>query len=340
MSNIDRLAHYLTLRSASFAKLNRYLTYCYIFLVIYTPTISGNFIFSKYTLLILLTTLAITPYILRGDVSILKIISHKYLRALMVVVLISSLYIAGMQIIRNIDFSGVSGLRLVQNNIINIMIINAAVIYDKLRKYGYSTDQMFSLLLKFGALQGIICILSLFYSPLRELAVYLYTTGGGSNQFVIAARIYGVSGDYTYGTPIYHGLLAGLAFYQSIRFGKRYYAYICLILASVLLNGRTGLLLFILIALASAMYTIYKEGSKKFFPLITAFAIALVFIISATPLLPAKNRDIIGSFITDTANLVNARETTGNYSVLIEDSIKFPEGSDLYLGTGRRVLAM
>lgn len=314
------------------------LLYAYIFYVIYTPIFGSGIIFDKYVVLYILMFIMLAPYILKRDNSLLHVLGKKSVIFLMLFVLLSSIYFTVIQIINNVDINGFMDLRLVQNNIINVLIIHAAIIIDKLKKRGYTNRQSFELLLKIGAIQGIICLLGLFAPLFKDAAVFFYTAAGGSNPFVIDARIFGISSDYTFGTPIYHGILAGVAVYLSIKERLyKYYYYIPLILAATFLNGRTGIIVFIIIALSSILYLYLRKGNVlKAASTITALAIGLLLSLSLLQNLAPNSYKFVNSFIDDTTNLLLEGDLTGNYSVLAETN-SYPSDVQFFFGEGYRV---
>ena len=315
------------------------LLYIYIFYVVYTPIFGSGVIFDKYIVLSILALIMLLPYLLRRDQSILKILGHRNVILLMFVVFSLSLYPIFIQTINNIPINSIADLRIVQNNLINILIIHAAIIVDKLRKFGCSKAQGFEILLKFGMLQGVLCILGLFLPGIKSIFISLYQAGGGFNQFVIDTRIFGIASDYTFGTPIYHGLIAGLAVYFALKHSiRRYYLYVPFILLATFLNGRTGILVFLLTTTASIFY-VYARRSR----LVNAFFAFGVVIALLAGLLAGMARfapnayNFIDSFIEDTKNLLEKHELTGNYEVLYETSKVMPKNEKLLFGEGYRI---
>lgn len=250
-----------------------------------------------------------------------------------------SIYFCFVQIFSNIKIESLIDLRLIQNNVINVMIVHVAIIIDKLQKLGYDKKSAFELLLKIGAFQGAVCLLGIIIPFFKDIAVYLYQSTGGNNQFVIESRVYGISGDYTFGTPIYHGLLAGLAVYETIKDKRRHYLiYIILIALAAALNGRTGIVAFVVFALLSIIYLLIKKRKAKKAAIIFASLVVTIFLMTAIiQQISPKSYEYINNFVIDTKNLIFEQELTGNYKVLLEDGVRFPAGSGLIFGEGYRV---
>jgi len=241
-----------------------------------------------------------------------------------------------VQVLNDSASGGLESLGFLQNNIINLMIINAAIAVDQLRKLGYTSRKSFELLLKLGAFQGIVSILGLIIPGVKALSVSLYYAAGGSNIFVVDSRIFGISGDFTFGTPIYHGLLAGLALYSGIKYGRNYYGYIALILLATFVNGRTGLIAFVLLAISTILYFSIKKGILKVIPLAVTILLTTVMLFGLVGRFSPSTYNFVNSFISDTESLIFDRELEGNYAVL-NDSFRLPTGTDLLTGNGNRV---
>lgn len=110
------------------------------------------------------------------------------------------------------------------------------------------------------------------------------------------------------------------------------------ILLATFLNGRTGILVFLVTATASIFY-IYAKRSR----LINAFIAFGVVITLLVGLLAGVARfapnayNFIDSFIEDTRNLLEKHELTGNYEVLYETSKIMPKNEKLLFGEGYRI---
>lgn len=321
-----------------FKLLRRYSLYLYIFYVIYTPSIAESALLNKYTFLVALIPLIAIPYIIKRDKSVLKILLNRYVILLMSFVLISSFWLMTVQILNNISIESFADYRFIQNNIINILIIHCAFIIDKLKKRGFSKDQALEVLFKLAALQGIYSLLSLMLPSLRDVSIMLYNATGGTNEFVIAARVFGISSDFTYGTPIYHGLLGALAVFMAIKRSKIKYLYYALPIFMVcFLNGRTGIFIFLL---TTSIFILREYLSvrhlKRLIGSFVALVLVLLTMLAFTAQVSPSTYVFIQSFISDTTNLTEGN-TTGNYDILLSEIRKVPEGMGLLFGTGIRV---
>jgi len=250
---------------------------------------------------------------------------------LIVGILISSIYF----LLR--AFINYNDLRIIQNSFIIIQIIHVIFLIDLMENFGYKRDNMINVLLKLGSLQGIICILMLIVPNFRQLALNLYYLGREENIFISQMRIYGISGDYTFFTPIYHGMLASVAFFYATFKNRRYFVYIPFILVSVFLNGRFGLLIFLTGIFTLLVYLFYKKKvsiklAKYLFLLIILIIVFFSLLHSLTP----HTYDWIISGFEELLNLIIYNERTGNVQIL-HDMLFFPNGAGLIFGEGHRV---
>ncbi len=316
------------------------LLYLYIFYVVYTPIFGAGPLFDKYIMLCLLASVMLVPYFVKRDRSILNILSHRNVVLLMLTVFLLSLYpMILILLVNDIPTDSFADLRFIQNNLINILIIHAAIIIDKLKRFDYSKQQGFEILLRLGALQGSLCILGLLIPAFKEIFVGFYQAGGGMNPFVIDTRIFGISSDYTFGTPIYHGLIAGLAVYFALGDKiSKYYLYVPLILLATLLNGRTGILVFIFVAVISIIH-VYAKRARPVNALIalSVLCVLVVGLFASIQRFAPSAYNFVNSFVDDTRNLLVEGELTGNYEVLYETSQVVPEGAGLWFGEGYRI---
>ena len=249
-----------------------------------------------------------------------------------------SVYFTLVQTINNIEIQNILDYRLIQNNLINFLIINIAIISDKLSRLGYSKKDALEILLKIGAIQGVICVVSIFFLPLKDIAVQLYANTGGINEFVIGSRVFGISNDYTFGTPIYHGMLAGIGLYYAIKNKVNYYPYIALILFASIMNGRTGILVFIIFYLGIIVHNLLIGNLKYAKKPLLAILLVSVLMVGAIQYVAPSSYNFISILVQDTNNLIFKKELTGNYEAL-NQSISLPSGNALIYGAGHRVYA-
>jgi hypothetical protein len=308
-------------------KIKLLIIYLYAFFVIYMPELQGFTQIRSHIWVTILLFFMITPYLLKR-----KIVLNKHIFFLCFGIIVSSIFFAVRAAISGNE------IRLIQNNFVIIQIIHICIIISILKKNGYLKDDLIKFLLNIGMFQGIICIAMILIPSFRELALFLYYNGADENIFISANRIYGISGDYTFFTPIFHGTLAIVALIYSILKSYKYLVYIPFLLIAILLNGRTGLLIFVLGSLV-ALLLLFLRG-KSWVKLINYCILTILIIItglySIKHLAPNTFNWIMSGF-DDTINLFLNDQLEGNYEALLSTMLYWPEGLSTLWGEGHRV---
>lgn len=247
-------------------------------------------------------------------------------------IFIASVYFAIRAIIGSYD------IRLMQNLFILVQIVHIIIIIDLMKYLKLTTDQMVQTLLNLALLQGIITILMIVFPSLKEIALSLYYLNREENVFISRMRIYGISGDYTFFTPIYHGILCGVALFYSVFRSPKYFIYLPFILLAILMNGRFGILVFLLAPIILVAYTLINgkvnlKALKISFYTILVIGTGMFIIMLVAPF----TYDWIVSGIMEVVNLVIYGEKVGNVDVLT-DMFHFPKGIGFLLGEGHRII--
>lgn len=281
---------------------------------------------------ILLFLFMIVPWFVKCKKKFCNIKLNRNVLYLIFGILFASIYFAIIAAL------GKNDIRIIQNIFIIIQFIHIIIIVDFMKLSQYKREDMMKVLLNLGLLQGVICIFMLIFPEYKKVALSLYYLGREENIFISRMRIYGISGDYTFFTPIYHGLLASVAFFYSIFKNKKYLLYIPFILITIFLNGRFGLVIFMISPVIAFTYFIFK-GKLSIRMIKYSLMILLIMIlgIAALRILSPYTFNWIVSGFIDTINLVFYGTKTGNYVVLADSMLYFPEGKKLFFGEGHRV---
>lgn len=314
-------------------KIVGFLIHVYVFILIYMPPISNLLLNMRVEIILGFLLLAVFPFWLYiKSKSRINKKRFKMNLILIVGVLFSSLYFALRASI------ALNELRLVQNLYILTQLLHVVFLVDIMKWFNYDRDDMLKVLFNLGMLQGIICIVMLIFPITKTVALVLYYLGREENIFISRMRIYGISGDYTFFTPIYHGIIATLACYYAILIDKKHLIYIPFILLATILNGRTGVAVFIIGVFFGFFYFLIKNVSLK--KIITYNLLGIFFILVTLGVLklmiPYSYNWIIGG-IKDTQSLIQGKGKTGNYVALAGSMLHFPAGFGLLFGEGHRV---
>ncbi|MDI6498961.1 hypothetical protein QMA60_10355 [Leuconostoc suionicum] len=264
-------------------------------------------------------------YLVFSKIEIIKIVQKTKLLELLLAIFVASVYVAFRS-----AFSG-NDSRIFQNLQIEVQIIYffelLLVMYYRFR---YSKYEIMLFFLNVVMIQGSIAISMLFLTNFHNVALHLYYAGSTENAFISAKRIYGLSSEYTFTTPIVNGIFGVIAVFFSLKKSKLYLLYLPIILLLVLLNGRTGLVVFGI----GSIIIIFKNAKRLSSLLIlsasSAFGIYLTFYLLKT--LSQDTYVWIISFFSDTLNLING-DATGNYTQL---GMQLPK-DNLLFGYGFRI---
>lgn len=335
----------MTSRESEGSVLVRMLRYwpltAYIFLVVYSPPVGPAPDAIKLLFLATVPVLLAVHYSLSGRPGFGALLKASRSSSLAVWILIASVYAYFVISLSGQEISSFSDTRLVQNSTALLVLANVLFIIDLLRRRGFGAQEAFQLLLWLGTLQAAFALASFVVPQLKAISDSLYEATGSSNEFVLADRIYGISSDFTYGTQVYHGSLAGLAVFFAVEGRRRDLLHVPSLLFITFLNGRTGLLAFLVVALIAVSFGYLRKGNVLgvimgglgIVGLLAAGLALLRTYVPATYL-------FVDSFIQDTQNIVFNDTATGNYSVLTNEITMIPDGWGLFFGEGTRLYAL
>lgn len=257
---------------------------------------------------------------------------NKNVFKLMLVIAMSALYFVVRALMAG------TNIRIMQNLFVLIQVFHILIIIDFMKLIGFNKDDMIKVLFNLALFQGIITIIMLLFPATKNIALSLYYLGREENIYISRMRIYGISGDYTFFTPIYHSILASLVFYYSIFKDRKYMLYLLFILLVILLNGRFGLLIFMLSPVLTALY--FTSKGKISFKMMNLSIMTVILFVVGIMLLsvisPYTYNWIMGGF-KDTINWIIYSEKTGNYAALAGSHLSLPQGKGLLFGEGYRL---
>lgn len=311
------------------------LLYALLFYVIYTPSLPNTILIDKNISIPLVTIVLLGVNAFEKKKNNLLSKSSLYFT---IFLSISSVYCLLVYLVSNSQPNLVNS-RIVQNCIPICYLIIVSILFKYLhRKKTFKT--LMTPLYNLAAFQGIICVLMLFSESLHNIALTLY---GVDNIFITSTRIFGISSDYTFATPIYHGLIAALLLRDVIRSksikAEKIIGLIkfTLIMLTIILNGRTGLVVFVACSIFIGIkYLIDSKKILYILKLVTAVGVILYILINSLKIISPNTYIFIDSFVKDTWKVATSNETDGNYAIL-KDSVTFPKGEKLIFGEGLRV---
>ena len=228
----------------------------------------------------------------------------------------------------------IKSLRIFQNLYPIVSLLNLTVIVNIMKKLGYDKIDGVCTLLNLAIFQGVICLLMLILPSLKNYANQLFLNSAKFREgdFILLTRVYGITSDYTYGFPIIQGILCGISVYVGLFFKKKYLFLSILIFLSVILNGRTGLL----IAICASFYTFLKGVRLKkinFVIVKRLFYISFVVLVLLNALL--EHFPIVMRFASGLFTQIS--EKSGNINYLFNTNLFLPTGLAIIWGEGHSV---
>lgn len=173
--------------------------------------------------------------------------------------------------------------------------LNIDIIILYLKNKNYTINDLFDMLIKVGALQGLLSIIS-FCIPAVRLAFLKLSGGDGYNSWLLARRGYGLSFSLLDGFGFGMGLIAGIAILKfklrDLRNVLLQIVEIFLIVFSIAINSRTGL---IIASVAFLLKLCFSNNLKSILIKIPIVMLAIGIILQA--LIPIINAGIGSSNI-------------------------------------------
>lgn len=231
--------------------------------------------------------------------------------------------------------------RVFQNVVIILNVLALVLWLEVLRKYfNVTSETVLTWMLWMVVVQCLFALVMLASSGIRAAILAKTATGIIQNQFIYGERLYGISSDYTFFTPIYHSLMGLVAIYMGMNLGKKYYWFLPFCVFIIVLNGRTGL---ITLAFGFALMLVKRMVSsvRGLFQVALIIVLSVTFIILGLAFLQSIQPDTytwIVSGFEDTFALVFEGSKQGNYEQLTGSFLMFPSQLlDWVFGYGVRV---
>ena len=309
--------------------------YMFGFLLLYFPCILPNI--NPYIFPILLLVFLVILEFPSRKITAIDFFKRKDIFLFVMGILFSAIYFALLSSLKDNNIS-LSDTRIVQSLVFIVYMFLVIYLLKYLHKMGNDVNDNMKFLLKIANIQGIICVAMLFVPSLKNIANTLFYTNSNfsSNSYILTTRIYGISNSYTFGLPIFHGILSGICYYLSISKDKSYFKYLPLTLIVSVLNGRTGIVIAVLLILISTFYVLIKKRGIKpifYFILILLFGFGLIYIIK---LYVPNMYKFISVIVKEINNYFTTGEFDGTSKYLFNDKVFFPEGLELIFGEGIR----
>lgn len=220
-----------------------------------------------------------------------------------------------------------------------LYLIGALCIKSLLDGQGYDEKRKINFIINIATIQGIIALIMLMLPQFKQVAIDIYYNGeSATNYYITKNRLHGIcDGDYTYGLQILHGALSAVTIKYIIEYKewKKIFNLI-LVFAVTILNGRTGLVVFILdLIIMGVGYLRRKNGLIKiFFSAPIVIVIAFVSINFIRENLP-NAYELLMHATNDVLKTING--DTGTESSTLLSMFVLPTGFSLIFGKGFRI---
>lgn len=314
-----------------------------LFVLLYCPIPIKNLVGVSANYLVAIISLLIMTIIIikQKNKFVLEIIKQKPIKFFILGIISSSIYFLIIFLIRNNnDNVNLKNMRLIQNMMSIIYIIDVIMLISILKKKNYNVEERLKVLFKASAIQGLFCIGMISFPFFKNIANWMFTKYSqfNSGDYILKSRIYGISTDYTYGMPLFHGLLCGICLYYCLKKNKKYFIYYFLIMIVALLNSRTGLIVSIITSITVMVYIKLKE--KKYLELLKYIILSIIAFIIGLLLLKIYKYETYKSLMAifeEIVGIFNGTGLTGTSKYLFDSHFYFPKGTSFLIGEGHRV---
>ena len=321
--------------------INIILLYLYTFILMYSPNLSYIIKIDNFILFGLATSLYLLKYMVKKDKIYFSFFKKKIIFIFIIINILATAYYAIRTVIAGTSITDFYNMRIIQNFMPIVYLMGALIIYHELDIFNYTSKQKYKFIINVVLLQSIIAIGMIFSQNLRSIALNIFYSNHEVNEYITRSRLYGIcDGDYTYGFQILQGILAlFILMYAYFYNEKRYVLYSLLALMVTFLNGRFGLIVFVLGIAFFMMYLLFKKMAvvKVLGITVLATIIGAVIIFLIYTYLP-NTFVLIEHAYTDILSFINEDSNDTETSILV--SMMFaPTGLAIIFGCGFRVFA-
>ena len=313
--------------------------YIYSFILIYSPNLSYLIKINNFILYVLFTMLYLLKYGITKDKKIFKYFKYKPVFIFIILTMFSSFYFAIRTIFAGTNALDIYNLRIIQNLMPILYLVGTIIVYNELTEMEFTKKEKYKFIINIAFIQSLISISMIFITPLRNIALNIFYSNHNFNQYISNSRLYGIcDGDYTYSFQILHGILALFTLSYSVIYReKKYFILTIFILIVTLLNGRFGLIIFIIGTIfIISYYAIHTSNFVSIFKLTNLIlATSILMLVLIYNFLP-NTYSLISHAYEDIILSITKSDTNSETTQLI-NMIFFPAGLALIFGKGFRV---
>ncbi len=307
----------------------------YMFLIIYAPPILKNvntiLIVFAFTFLVLLLKYRseVVNILKNSNVKKILLLFFLYFSWYAISVLLNFIFFQELYI-KNI-FINLYSMGLVLFPCFTCVIF--VFVYSNKNKISF--NEIIKIIIYAGLIQSFICILSFLFPPVKSFLIeLLYNLTNDKvflNEYHIARRFYGYSNGLVDAYGFGSGIIACLPLFYSMSNSKKILITLPFLLTIVILNSRTGIIIFA-IGLFIFFISLFKKNKTKEFLPVISYSILLSIVVVI--IVYIFNPTTINWIVTDFLSFFNARKFGTADILFSEDFWRLPDGIRLLIGAG------
>lgn len=315
------------------------LLYIYTFILMYSPNLSYILKIDNFILFGFATSLYLFKYMIKKDKIYFSFFKKKVIFIFIIINILATAYYVIRTVLAGTSITDFYNMRIIQNLMPIVYLIGALIIYHELNLANYSSKQKYKFIINVVLLQNIVAIAMIFSESLKSIALNIFYSNHEHNEYITRSRLYGIcDGDYTYGFQILQAILALFVLMYAYFYNeKRYILYSLLTLMVTFLNGRFGLVIFVLGIAFFVMYLLLKKMAvvKVIGIIVLSTIIGTIILLLIYTYLP-NTFILVEHAFNDVLSFVNEDSDDTETSMLV--SMMFlPTGLSIIFGCGFRV---
>lgn len=315
------------------------------FLLLYMPNFSYAVGFSGIPVAIIITIILLIHVLVARRNTFFRIMRRKPIVILFFAIILFTVFYAIRTLLAGTSMSDIYNLRIFQHLFPLIPLIGFSCIIAELDNLGFDRHKKYEFIIKVAVVQSLIALSMIVIPAFRQVA---YKISGIDNIFITSSRIYGLcDGGYTYSFQIMHSILALFALsYAYFSKKKLYYLSSILILVVTILNGRTGIIVFLTGLAIFIGYILFVEHRLFKFVAIVVGAIVVgsiawnvlsVKMPSTAKVIASAVQDISRFLDSDSDINISVLADSGNTTGMLISSVLLLEDANPIIGNGYRV---
>lgn len=316
--------------------------YIFTFILIYFPNLSYYIKINGIIIYIIFLSLYLIKNLLSKNTKFMNFFKDKTVFTFIILNILYTIYYAIRTSIAGTNIFDLYNLRIIQNMFPILILMGVIIIYCELDKLKFDKFKKYKFIINIATFQGFLCLLMIIFPSFRQVAYNIFYQGSSKiNIYISASRLYGIcDGNYTYAFQILHSILGLFSLCIAYFFKKpKLYINTLLIISVSILNGRTGILIFLFGFVLLLLYILISEKKifkflKYSFFIFLAISLTFIFIQKFLP----STAKIFEHAINDVLNFNNNSYNDTNETYQLISGIKLPNTFfNIIFGAGYRI---